>query len=482
MDLRLMEIFKEISRIPRGSGNEKQISDYLVDFAGQRGLFCRQDEYLNVIIEKPAGKGYEAAAGIFLQAHIDMVCVKNLTSSHDFLTDGIEIVETDGVISARDTSLGADNGIGVAMILHLLDDCQNHPAIVAVFTVDEERGLLGVRNIDLTPYADIRQLVNLDGEEEGVFLTSCAGGMRYCLELPVCRERYADTGMTQVEILVSGLNGGHSGINIHKNYANAIVLMARILDTIMFCHEAVLLDVSGGGKENSIPADAKAVIAVSGQERLAVCDQIEELADTIRKEYSDTEPQMKISTQENKQIYTTCIPENITQSLTDMLLLLPNGLFKGDRSGTMAVSSSNIGTVTLMEEHVAVYGLIRSNINSCKYYTEDLIKKTGALFNAVFCCNSDYPAWEYRERSDIRTHFKNVYNEMFDSKPTFQSIHGGLECAYFAEKIPDIDMISIGCDIRDVHSVDEKLDMYSATRVYRFLKEALRLIVIIDNG
>lgn len=473
MDLKLLETFKSISRIPRESGNEQQISDYLAEFARRRGLLCRQDECLNVIIEKPAGKGYEKAEGIFLQAHMDMVCVKTPASTHDFICDGIDIIENDGVISARDTSLGADNGIGVAMILHLLDDCQNHPAIVAVFTVDEERGLLGVKNIDLTPYAGIQRMVNLDGEEEGVFLTSCAGGMRYTLEIPIIWQELAGVGFEQLEIRLEGLNGGHSGLNIHKNYANAILVMARILNDLSSAHEITLLELAGGSKENSIPADAKAVIAIRAESLPMVQSRLKQLLNDIKKEYFDTEPNLRFAVEKNSQRYPAGIQPDSMQPLLDLLLLLPNGLFKSNKSGEMAVSSANIGVVRLMDDKAVIASLIRSNIDSYKYYIASLYRKTAELFGAAIHQSSDYPAWEYREQSEIRAHFNEIYCDMFGSKPAEHSVHGGLECAYFAEKIQDIDMISIGCDISDVHSVDEKLDMHSATRVYRFLKQAI---------
>jgi dipeptidase D len=474
MTERLIELFEQISAIPRASGNEQGISNYLIDFAHKQGLVCTRDEFFNVIIEKPAAKGKESNCALFVQAHMDMVCEKAEGSSHDFISEGISIICEGDFLLAKDTSLGADNGIGMAMLLQLLEEDLNNPPIVAIFTSDEERGLRGVKNLNLSAYSNISTLINLDGEEEDVFLTSCAGGVRCLFELPISRQAYEkDSNTTQLSISIKGLNGGHSGLKIDQEYANAIILIARILRNIMEAMSIKLLDISGGGKENSIPTNAKATIALNYQQREHLYKLIEHLTTEINTEYFTTEKQIEIKVIENTDEYTSFVDSIDIQRLVDLAMLLPNGLIKRDIEMGCPITSSNLSTLNVLEDKIIVRAMIRSNIDSLKYEVCSQFTALARLLGCEISLNNDYPAWEHKSDSRVRKHFIDVYFEQFNAYPKLESIHGGLECAYLAQKLSNLDMIAIGCNIYDVHSVKEKLSISSAMRTYRLLKSAI---------
>lgn len=469
----LYAYFKKISAIPRESGNERAVSDFLAAFAEIHRLTCHRDDYLNVIIQKPASKGRENVPPVFIQAHMDMVCEKKPESGHDFSKDGIEILEDGDFIHAKDTSLGADNGVGIAMLLKILEDEFDHPAITAIFTADEERGLVGVKNLDISPYPGT-MLINLDGEEEGVILASCAGGLRCGIYLPVKREPYIKTDTTrELSISVRGLKGGHSGLEIDGEHANAILLLERILRHISKNAVFHVLALKGGNKENSIPANARAVICFEQKYESEIKEFIAEKAKELYVEYSATDPGIAIDAHDNHEAFNTYINKKSLDNLLNLLLLLPNGLIKRDLINNASLTSSNIGVLKLEDGTVLVSAMVRSNIDSLKYHVTDQFAALADLTGAKLELKNDYPAWEYNHLSKLRKHFEAVFEAEFGRKPQVKSIHGGLECAYFAEKKPDIDMVSIGCNIYDVHSVYERFSLSSAARTYKYLKTAL---------
>jgi dipeptidase D len=469
--------FKQISAIPRESGNEKAISDFLMAFAGNHKLACHRDEYLNVIIEKPASKCRENLSPVFLQAHMDMVCEKKVESAHDFSKDGIEIIEDGDCIRAKDTSLGADNGIGMAMLLQILEDEFEHPAITAIFTADEERGLAGVKNFDLSPYKG-DMLINLDGEKEGVILASCAGGVRCSINLPVKKEPCVKTKTTkEILITIDGLKGGHSGLEIDRERANAILLLARLLYHISRNIKYNVTAIKGGNKENSIPIHAQAAIFFEQEDETEINKLIAEKSREIGTEYSLTDPEIKINVQETDEAYNSYIEGESLNKLLNLLLLLPNGLIKRDIVNNASLTSSNIGVLRLENDTILVSAMVRSNIDSIKYYVTDKFKVLADIIGTKTELKNDYPAWEYKIDSRLRTRFEAVFEAEYGHKPRIQSIHGGLECAYFAQKKADIDMISIGCSIYDVHSLNERFSASSAIRTYKYLKTVLENLI-----
>jgi dipeptidase D len=465
--------FKQISDIPRESGNEKAISNFLIAFAEKHGLTSHRDESLNVIIEKPASKGRENLSPVFIQAHMDMVCEKKPENTHDFTKDGIEIFEDGDFIYAKGTSLGADNGVGMAMLLQILEDEFEHPAITAIFTVDEERGLVGVTNLNLSPYTG-NMLINLDGEEEGVILASCAGGVRCSIELPIKKEPYIKNEKSrELSITITELKGGHSGLEIDQEHANAILLLGRVLYNISKNIKYNLITIKGGNKENSIPANAQAVICFDKEYESEIKKLIAINIREIRTEYIMTDPEINIDVQNVNQVFDAYINKEALKKLLNLLLLIPNGLIKRDTINNASLTSSNIGVLRLENDTILISAMIRSNIDSLKYHVTNQFEELADIIGTKIKLKNDYPAWEYKFDSRLRNHFEAVFEAEFGHKPRVQSIHGGLECAYFAKKKQNIDMISIGCNIYDVHSVHERFSISSAMRTYKYIKTAL---------
>ncbi|GMO47483.1 MAG: aminoacyl-histidine dipeptidase [Treponemataceae bacterium] len=427
----------------------------------------------NVVIQKPAAKGCENRAPVFVQAHTDMVCEKTSENRHDFGKDGIEIIRDGDIVRANGTSLGADNGIGMAILLRLLEDTFEHPPITAIFTSDEERGLAGVKNLDLSPF-DGMTLVNLDAEEEGIFIASCAGGVRVPVRLPITREPYKKSPDTrELQISVCGLKGGHSGLEIDKERANAVLLLERVLRAASRLCEIFLLDISGGGKENSIPANARAVIGFERARENELKELIAQKAGEITAEYAASDPGIRIEPLPAVGEYSGRVSRTSFDKLLSLLALLPNGLLKKDVESGAALASANLGVVKLEDDAVLVSSLIRSNIDSAKYHIAGQFAALADLLGAAAELKNDYPAWEYNPDSNIREICCRVFEDEFERKPRVRSIHGGLECAYFAQKRAGLDMISLGCDIRGVHSIDERFSVSSAGRTYWFLKKVL---------
>jgi len=472
MSERVIDIFKQIAAIPRASGNEKAVCDYLEDFAKQRGLMCTRDNFSNVIIEKSASANKKNARGVFLQAHTDMVCEKTVGSNHDFAKDPITVICDGDLLKAKDTTLGADNGIGAAMMLAALEENFDNPRMVALFTADEERGMGGVKNLALDNYADVPALINLDAEDEGIFLSSCAGGVRFAFEIDAPVKLYGEES-AQISITVKGFNGGHSGLMIDRENANAIIILARLLRTMLRDVWFKLMDISGGGKDNSIPSMAHAVIAVKPEEVSLVRKIADAVITEVRGEYAETEKSIVVECAENTELFGTHIDGGSLGKLLNLLLLLPNGLLKRNLQNNTAVTSSNVGILKVEGGKIIVSGMTRSNINSCKGHICTQFTALARMTGSVFTAGNDYPAWEHKNTSPIRDHFVKVYRAQYNKEPNVESVHAGLECAYFAQKFPALDMISLGCDIHGAHSIRENVSVSSALRTYQLLITAL---------
>lgn len=471
---RFFQLFREISEIPRESGNEKAVSDYIVQFAGRHGLTCYQDKANNVVIKKPAAPGYEDAPAVMLQAHLDMVCEKRPDSPHNFITDPIAFVVREGELLADNTTLGADDGFGIGYMLAVLEDRSlAHPAIEAVFTTDEEVGMGGMQALDVANLAS-RRLINLDSEEEGELCASCAGGVRYDMEVPVTATA-PPTGCVPYRLVVEGLNGGHSGMDIGRERANSILLLARVLDYLGRRAAFWLSDFTGGTKTNAIPREAYATLWIAPDELPALRTEFQLIKDICKREYAVTEPALSIRLDviETPQTLVLDIP-SLNRSLA-ALRLLPNGAFSYNQAlpGVLD-SSSNIGIASLRSGTLFLSGLVRSNTNSKITDSVDKLKALSALLDATLETNSAYPAWEFKKESILRTICCDVYQRMYDKQMVISSTHGGLECALLAEKLPDMDMISIGPNIRDAHTPQERIDMDSFIRVWEYLIQVLK--------
>lgn len=471
--------FSQISAIPRSSGNEEAISCFVAGFARDHGLEWQQDKHFNVIIRKKGSPGHEHGNPVVLQCHMDMVCEKTAESSHDFTKDPIVFRVVDGFLKADETSLGADNGVGMAYILSVLaDENLIHPPIEAVFTTSEEVGLEGMAVLDGNWVTGDR-MINLDGEEEGILYSSCAGGARYYLEKAVSYQPM-EQGVTGWQIAVKNLRGGHSGVDIDKGRGNSIVILARLIAKLK---ERVMFGVStigGGSKTNAIPRDAKAVIwAEHGQEH-ELKSFIADFGAKLKHEYGGNEPGLVVETEpvsapegDALQILS---PDSLNCVL-DCLLLLPNGLlgYSPDLPGQVECSS-NLGIMNDSDEKVVIAGLVRSNNN---FRLDDVMLRVRRLADRLkfgFEERNRYPAWEFRKDSELRDLSNRVYRDLFDREIETQSIHGGLECALMFEKKEDMDMISLGPDLYDVHTVNERADIASIIRVWEYLIKLLECL------
>ena len=463
--------FRSICRIPHGSGNERELTEYILRFARERGLWAVRDGSLNVIVKKPASSGRANSPALLLQCHMDMVCEKNSGKVFDFTKDPVEIVMDGDTIKSNGTTLGADNGLGVAMMLAVLGAKDiPHPPLEAVFTAEEEIGLVGATAMDMSALK-ARRMINLDTGGEGTFVVSCAGGLRVGVHLPV-RQTDADASGSGYEIWVKGLKGGHSGGDIDKERGNANVILGRALYRLAAEPDfrLRLASLEGGEKENAIPREACAHIVTDGDPSRIVA----ELKRTFTKEYHATEPHLDLFIGKKElppKVYDEASRDRIIQSL----LTLPHGVVHrmNSEGGWSVETSNNLATVSARDENVRIVCAIRSNVASRKYALLDRIRIVTGLLGGTIEPGAEYPAWEYAADSPLRTAAAKVYEELRGAAPEIKVTHGGLECGLFAERIPGLDIISFGPSIYDAHTPDEWFSISSLSRTWEFFKALL---------
>ena len=470
---KLFHFFEDISAIPRESGKEKAISDFLVAFAQERNLWVYQDEVNNVIIKKPASAGAENAPAVMLQGHIDMVCDKLAGVEHDFEKDGIDLMVVDGMLTANGTTLGADNGIAVALMMTILDDdTLVHPAIECVFTTDEETGLVGAETLDKSQI-DARIMINLDSEEEGVATVSCAGGVVATITRPVAREHLAGSTIT---LEISGLLGGHSGADIHLERGNGDLLMARIIERLMAVGDARLVSFNGGTKDNAINREATAVVAyVDAAEAVAGAEVARDVVAKVTAELEVFDPGFTcaITVADGVEVDAMAAADGL--AMIRALRLAPNGVMRRNVAADGAVEvSSNIGVVATSDDEIKILLSPRSSITSLQDDVKDRIQTLAdALgFSAKF--EYEYPGWSYAEHSPVRDVFKESYLALFGTELKIESIHAGLECGLFAAALDGLDAIAVGPQLYDVHTPDERMDLKSSEHFYMLLVDVLK--------
>ncbi len=467
----IFRYFSEISKIPRGSGNEGEISEYLVDFAKARGLEYNKDTANNVIIIKEAATGYENQPAIMLQGHMDMVCEKLKDSTHDFLKDEIKLIVDGDLLKADGTTLGADNGIAVAYILALLsDDNLKHPRIEAVITTDEEVGMNGAKELDLSALK-AEYMINLDSEEEGYLLASCAGGLTGTCTLPL--KRVTESGK-KIKVSIGGLKGGHSGIDIVHNRTNANKLLARLLFDLREKSSYGVLHMEGGYKDNVIPREAFAELVIPSQEYGKLCDNIAEMMAVYKKELESSEPELEYSVEDMGEGQYEPVHPVSFEKLLFLLVQIPYGVqvMSSDIEG-LVESSLNLGIFRLEEEQAVVCSSVRSSKSSYKHYVSDRLKYMADFLGGEYILRAEYPAWEFRKESKLREHMQKHHKEMYGKEMKVEAIHAGLECGLIAEKMPGIDIVSIGPDMSRVHTIDEEVSISSTVRVYKFLEKVI---------
>ena len=467
---RVLYYFEEISKIPRCSGKEKQISDYLVKWAKSKDLKVYQDEYHNVVIYKKGTEGYENAPTVVLQGHMDMVCEKNEDTVHDFDIDPIKLKIKGDDIHAEGTTLGADNGIAVAMNLAILEsDDIPHPPLEVLITSDEETGMTGAMNIDPSVISG-RILLNLDSEGEGIFTSGCAGGGRINFVSPV--EKEESKYSKKYRISIKGLVGGHSGVEIHLDRANANKLMGRLLFKLKGTVE--IEDVQGGSADNAIPREAFSIVTADDYERLKVT--VEEQEKIFKNEFAFSDTGISIEIQELEEKVGQVFSENFFDSYLKLINLVPYGPLKTNRDIDLVIQSNNPGVVKVEDGKMKVKCAVRSSIITLRDDFCDQMNQLGQATGYDVEKKAFYPGWEYAKESFIRDLCAEVYKEEFGSEAKVEAIHAGLECGFFIEKIPTMDAVSFGPEMYDIHTPDEHLSVSSTERTFNLLKNILKKI------
>ncbi|MDO5020251.1 MAG: aminoacyl-histidine dipeptidase [Lachnospiraceae bacterium] len=463
--------FEEICKIPHGSGHTRQISDYLKAFADEHGLYCRQDELNNIIMIKEASKGYEDHEPVLLQGHMDMVAVKDADCTIDMTKDGLQLEILGDRLTAKGTSLGGDDGIAVAFGLALLaEDQYRHPRIELILTVDEEVGMEGATGLtvdDLTA----KRMINLDQEEEEIFITGCAGGAR--IDIRKKTETEQVKGML-CKLKISGLQGGHSGQEIDKERGNAICLMGRLLAALQEKTPVYLKEVSGGTADNAIPNEVCAEIVVTEwTEDIAAF--MEEKFCGLKAEFAGKEDGLKCELQVGAEdaLIEVCNRKDSEQWI-HLLNVIPHGVIANSvKMKGLVETSLNPGILNVSAVEGMVSTSVRSSNAAAKEALINQLKSLAALCDATVGIRGDYPGWDYDPDSPLREKMVSIYEEMYGVKPQIEAIHAGLECGIFQSKILGLDCVSIGPDMQDIHTTRETLSIPSVQRVWKFLLKVL---------
>ncbi len=464
---RLFRFFEEISAIPRGSGDEAAIADYLVTFAAVRGLEHYRDGVHNVFIRMPGTPGREEEIPVLLQGHTDMVCEKNADTVHDFSRDPLKLAIADGKLYAEGTTLGADDGIAVAMMMAVLDGAlDSHPPIECLFTTQEETGLTGAAEFDCT-LIRARRMINLDSEDDSGAIVGCAGGIRSDMTLPVNRVPFSGEA---VLVTVKGLMGGHSGENINLGRANANKLMARILFPLLGEDALCLCALSGGSKDNAIPRECEAVISVRSFETAA--EKLRKAAEAIRGELVTDDAAFAV------EVVPAAAPAvmldaDSTRRAVLAMSVAAIGVLAMNHAVGMVEYSRNMGVVRLQDTALRITFSSRSPKASQIDASTEELDALALLVGATVDHHSRYPGWDYAPVSPLRDTYISVYHRMYGAAPSIRSIHAGLECGLLKEKLPDLDIISIGANLENIHSPAEKMDLASCEKLWKILAAVL---------
>ena len=464
--------FEEMCAIPHGSGNMEAISSYCMKFAEDHGLQAVRDEFMNVVIVKEATPGYENAPTVMLQGHLDMVCEKTDASPMDFQKDGLDLAVDGDYLYAKGTTLGGDDGIAVAMALAILaDDTLSHPRLECVFTVDEEIGLLGATALD-TSCLQAKYLINMDSEEEGIFTVSCAGGMRKNCLLPL---EWQETQGIRYSVSVEGLLGGHSGAEIHKEHGNSNMLMGRLLNHLDDKVNFLLSDLHGGMADNAIPRRTDAVLYVKEEDAPLLEETLVAYDAIYKNEFRSNDPGVTVSfVKEGLQTGRTLTPKCMSLLLF-LLHIVPNGVIrKSAEIEGLVQTSLNLGILCRDEEYVHVSFSIRSSVESEKRALADRLSHCVEFLGGTAEETGAYPGWEYKKDSVLRDTMIRVYREQYQKEPEVVAIHAGLECGLFSGKMEGLDCVSIGPEMHDIHTPQERLGISSTERVYKFVVEVLK--------
>ena len=464
--------FEEICNIPHGSGNVSALVDYCAEFAEKRNLSYYRDDADNIVINKPGSEGYENADIIILQGHTDMVCEKEEGLEFDFTKDGIQPYIDGDFIRAKGTTLGGDNGIAVAMCLAILDDeSLPHPPLEVFFTSDEEIGMLGAFAFDCS-HLKGHKLINLDSEYEGVLMCSCAGGANANSSVPVERETKE---MDLLEIKISGLKSGHSGVEIDKGRANSNVLMARILNALLNVADFRIVSLSGGSRETAIASASNAVIGVDKKDMDNVKKTVEEWDILLKKEYASPDPGLTVEAFEKGEEKVSALTERCTKLAAEVLVSLPDSVIamSMDMPG-LVQTSINFGILELRDEELYFVNTARSSMTSQKMWVLNKVKAIVSLAGGKTEITGNYPGWSYNPGSVLKDTILGAYKRLFGKEAKVDAVHAGIECGLFADSIDNLDCVSIGPEMADVHTPNEHFSISSAKRTYELLCDVLK--------
>ncbi len=467
---RVFEIFEEISAIPRGSGNRAKIADYCESFAKKHSLKYIRDNEDNIIIFKEASDKNQKTEPVILQGHLDIVCQKTAEHDIDFLNDGLKIYRDGDFIKADGTTLGADNGIAVASIMAILESDQiSHPPIEAVFTADEEIGLLGAAALDKS-LLTAKRMINLDSEEDDTLTVSCAGGNDVILNIPLSRK---NTNGQLLTLNIKGLMGGHSGMEINKARTNANVLMGNILSILNEECDFDIISINGGTKPNAIPNSCSAEICVNDKEKVLL--HLQNLETLYSARIKQNEPDFYLEVENGNCKQYSCLDSGSARKLLDLLANTPNGVIKmSDEIEGLVETSLNLGIITTEADIITAHISLRSSKEAeLKNLTEQILQ-IGKKADAESFVSGFYPPWEYNVDSPLRELYKSCYKELLGKDIKVEAIHAGLECAVFASAVKNLDCISVGPNIYDVHTTKERLSISSTVSFFELLLSVLK--------
>ena len=463
--------FEKLCSIPHGSRNTKLISDYLKSFAEEHGITCIQDELNNILMFQEGTCGYEDHAPVIIQGHMDMVCEKDEGCPINMDTDGLDIAHNGEFVYANGTTLGGDDGIALAFALALLADKSiPHPPLEIIITVDEEIGMEGAAGVDLSMLKG-RTLINIDSDEEGPFTVSCAGGARGTIHLPV--QRRIVYGPC-VKLTVENLQGGHSGMEIDKNRANANKVMGEFLSRVQKLMPLCITKLEGGAKDNAIPRACQVTLVALGMHIERINDIAEALQQEIRENFD--EPNAIVKGDDVDAMGGNALTTESTAKVIALLNAAPNGIqtMSQDIPG-LVQTSLNLGVVKLDEELSLTFA-VRSSVNQEKRELLNRLKELAEFYEGSYSEMGDYPAWEYKKDSRLRDTMVVTYQKLFGREPKVLAIHAGLECGLLSEKLPGLDCVSIGPNMYDIHTSRERLDIASTKRTWDFLLEILKAL------
>ncbi len=467
--------FAEISRIPRPSKHEKQISDYLMETAKKLGLEAKRDKFLNVVVKKPASAGRENVPSICLQGHVDMVPEKNKDKVHNFLKDPIELVRKGNFLMANGTTLGADNGIAVATYLAIMEDKSLvHGPLELLFTVDEETGLTGANNLK-PGFLESKTLMNLDSEEEGSLYVGCSGG-RNTHGVWKLKTDNAPKGTVALKIIVKGLKGGHSGLEIDKGRGNSIKIMNRVLIALDKAG-ARLSHIEGGNKSNAIPREAEAIVFVAKKDVKKAAVIIADWNDTIKAELSSVEPDLQIVAEQIEMKKAKVLKKDLQKAIYQTISALPHGVLKMSADiKELVETSTNVAIITTDKKGIELITSQRSSVASEIVESLQTMASIFTLGGASVKQTEGYPGWKPNLNSKILATAKQSYKNLYGKEPLVKAIHAGLECGIIGEKYPGMDMVSFGPTLEGVHSPDEKIHIDTVEKFWKFTLEILKTV------